>query len=68
MKNFNTVQKLRIRNRIQEIILQEMLPQPDSAPSPSVSYASTHSTDTSVHFNQTTEYMLSYEDYNNPQN
>jgi hypothetical protein len=68
MKNFNTVQKLQIRNRVQQIILQEMLPQSPPAPSPSISYAFTDSSDTCGHFNQSTEYTLSYEDYNHPQN
>jgi hypothetical protein len=68
MKNLNTVQKLWIRNRIQQIILQEMLlhPQPPPFPLPTVSYASTTSSDNSGYFNQSTEYMPSYKDYNNP--
>jgi hypothetical protein len=70
MKTFNTIQKLRIRNRIQQIILQEMLPYPQpppAVPSPTVSYASSTSSNNSGYFNQSTEYMPSYEDYNNPQ-
>jgi hypothetical protein len=70
MKNFNTIQKLRIINRIQQIILQKMLPHsqlPPVIPSPKVSYASNTSSDNSVYFSQSTEYMPSYEDYNKPQ-
>jgi hypothetical protein len=71
MKTFNTIHKLRIRNRIQQIILQEMLPHPQlspAVPSPTASYASTTSSDKSGYFNQPTEYMPSYEDSNHPQN
>jgi hypothetical protein len=70
MKNFNTIQKLWIRNRIQQIVWQEILPCPQSPPavaSLALGYASAASCNSSGYFNQSTGDMPSYEDYSNPQ-